>query len=241
MKEFLVEQVLSGSLLLALPIAVVAGLISFASPCVLPLVPGYLAYASGGAQTRARLFLGSLLFISGFTVLFMSYGALFGQLGSRISENRETFSKILGALTIVFGVIYLFPERFYRSWRTNSRARTGLLSAPFLGVMFGLGWTPCIGPTLAAVETLAFESASATRGAVLSFAYCIGLGLPFILFGLFLERAKLIRRWLLVRGDLISKIGGIALIIIGLLQIFGIWNFLMSELRSTITDFIPVI
>ena len=241
MKEFLVEQVLSGSLLLALPIAVVAGLISFASPCVLPLVPGYLAYASGGAQTRARLFLGSLLFVSGFTVLFMSYGALFGELGSRISENRETFSKILGALTIVFGVIYLFPERFYRGWRRNSRARTGLLSAPFLGLMFGLGWTPCIGPTLGAVQTLAASESSAVRGAILSFGYCLGLGAPFLFFALAIDSSKKVQSFLMRKSRILALAGGLVLVTVGVLQISGLWESAMINLRSAITSFVPVL
>ena len=234
----MVDLIFDANLLIALPVALLAGLISFASPCVLPLVPGYVGYSAGNSNKRT---LGSILFVLGFTVLFVIYGAAFGGIGAQVAVHEKLLTRILGIFTLFMGLIFMGKVPFFPSFKFKATAKAGLLSAPILGFLFGIGWTPCIGPTLAAVETLAFESASATRGAVLSFAYCIGLGLPFILFGLFLERATLVRRWLLVRGDLISKIGGIALIIIGLLQIFGIWNFLMSELRSTITDFIPVI
>ena len=180
MNEFLVDQVFDGGILLAALVALVAGLVSFASPCVIPLVPGYLAYVSGVAGSKRKVFLGALLFVLGFSILFISYGALFGELGSRVMSNSTFLSRVLGGLTILFGVIFLFPEKFYRSYKIPFVAKSGLLSAPLLGFMFGLGWTPCIGPTLAAVQTISIIEASALRGAKLSFAYCIGLGLPFI-------------------------------------------------------------
>ena len=185
--------------------------------------------------------LGSLLFILGFAILFTSYGALFGELGGRISANSVTITRVLGVFTIFFGLIFAFPQRFYRSFKFTSPTRTGLASAPILGFMFGLGWTPCIGPTLGAVQTISFIEASALRGAILSFMYCIGLGVPFLLFALFLEKSSRIRAVLLRNGNRISLVGGLVLVLIGILQLTGNWQSLMIDLRSTIADFIPVI
>ena len=241
MSDFLVDQIFDGSILIAALVAFLAGLISFASPCVLPLVPGYLAYVSGLAGTRKRTVIGALLFILGFSALFISYGALFGELGSRINSNSTLLTKILGALTIFFGIIFLFPEKFYRSFKYPFVARSGILGAPLLGFMFGLGWTPCIGPTLGAVQTLALIEASALRGALLSFAYCIGLGGPFILFALLIDRSSRLQKILLGRGRWISFVGGSLLIAIGAMQLFGIWEDLMAGVRATISGFIPVI
>ena len=241
MNEFLVNQVFDGSLIVASLVAIFAGLISFASPCVLPLLPGYLGYVSGAFATKRRMVLGSLLFVSGFAFLFVSYGVIFGSLGDAILRNSTLLTRLLGLLTIGFGFIFIFSEKFYRSFKFPFVASTGLMSAPILGFMFGLGWTPCIGPTLGAVQTLALNEASATRGAILSFAYCVGLGLPFILFAFALERSKKLRSALLQRSRTISMIGGTFLIVIGLLQISGLWEILMADLRGTISGFIPVI
>ena len=241
MNEFLVNQVFDGSLIVASLVAIFAGLISFASPCVLPLLPGYLGYVSGAFATKRRMVLGSFLFVSGFAFLFISYGVIFGALGDAILRNSTLLTRLLGLLTIGFGFIFIFSEKFYRSFKFPFVASTGLISAPILGFMFGLGWTPCIGPTLGAVQTLALIEASATRGAILSFAYCVGLGLPFILFALALERSKKLRSALLKRNKAISIIGGTFLIVIGLLQISGLWEILMADLRGTISGFIPVI
>lgn len=234
----MIDLIFDGNLLIALPIAFLAGLISFASPCVLPLVPGYLSYAAGNSNRRI---LGSVLFVLGFSTLFVIYGAAFGGIGAKVMANEVLLTRVLGIFTILMGLIFMGKVPLVPSFKLKARANAGLFSAPILGFLFGIGWTPCIGPTLAAVESLAFESASANRGAVLSLGYCIGLGAPFILFAIFLERATLIRKWLLVRGELISRIGGIALIIIGVCQVLGIWNYLMNELRSVISGFIPVI
>jgi len=241
MRDFLVDQVFDGGILLASLVALIAGLVSFASPCVIPLVPGYLAYVSGVAGSKRKVFLGALLFVLGFSVLFISYGALFGELGSRILNNSTLLARLLGALTIFFGLIFLFPDKFYRSFKAPFFARSGLISAPLLGFMFGLGWTPCIGPTLGAVQTLAIIEASALRGAFLSFGYCIGLGLPFLLFALFIDKSKALQQGIAKRGRTVSIIGGSFLILIGLMQILGMWESLMASLRGTISGFIPVI
>jgi cytochrome c-type biogenesis protein len=192
-------------------------------------------------KTRGRVLLGSILFVSGFTVLFVSYGLLFGQLGSLISQNSRLLSIILGLLTVILGLIFLFNERFYRSYKPNIKTKTGLIFAPFIGFAFGIGWTPCIGPTLGAVQVLAFESATAQRGAILSAAYCLGLGLPFILMGLFLDKAEPFRKLVARNGNLVTKVGGGLLIFIGLLQVSNLWDQIMNSLRDLISGFIPVI
>lgn len=241
MSDFLVDQVFDGGILIASLVALAAGLISFASPCVIPLVPGYLAYVGGVAGSRRKVFLGASLFVLGFSLLFISYGALFGELGARIIANSTNLARLLGLLTIFFGLIFLFSEKFYRSFKIPFVARSGLVSAPILGFMFGLGWTPCIGPTLAAVQTLALIEASAMRGAILSFFYCVGLGLPFLLFALLIDKSRALQQAIAKRGKLISIIGGAFLILIGLLQLLGIWESLLADLRGTIADFVPVI
>jgi len=243
MIEFLIDQVFDANLLVAMFVAAMAGLVSFFSPCVIPLVPGYLSYASGmsDVKSRSRVFLGSILFVSGFTFLFVSYGVLFGGLGSKIAENSRPISITLGLLTISLGTIFLFNERFYRSFKPSWKMRSGLVFAPFLGFAFGIGWTPCIGPTLGAVQVLAIQSATAQRGAILSAAYCVGLGLPFILMGLFLDKAEPLRRFIASKGNTITKIGGFLLILIGILQVSNLWDQLMNTLRDLISGFIPII
>jgi cytochrome c-type biogenesis protein len=241
MIDFFVEQLLGGFLLVAFPVAVLAGLISFISPCVLPLVPGYLSFAAGYSKSKGRVFLGSILFVLGFSVLFISYGALFGGIGSRIATNDETITRILGVITILLGLIFMGRFPMMRTFSPKVATNGGLIGAPLLGFLFGVGWTPCIGPALATVQTLAFQESSAARGAILSFGYCIGLGAPFIASGLFLDKSARLRKFLTKRGDLISKIGGVFLVLIGIAQVLGLWSDLMISMRSLITDFAPVI
>ena len=241
MTSFFVDQLAGGFLLVAFPVALIAGLISFISPCVLPLVPGYLSFAAGFSKAKGRVLLGSLLFVLGFSVLFISYGALFGGIGSRISTNEEVITRILGVITIFLGFIFMGRFPMMRTFSPKIATNGGLIGAPLLGILFGIGWTPCIGPALATVQTLAFQESSAVRGAILSFGYCIGLGAPFIASGLFLDKSERLRRYLTKRGDLISKIGGALLILIGIAQLLGIWTDLMISLRSMITEFAPVI
>lgn len=241
MRDFVVNHLLDGFLLTAFPIAVLAGVISFVSPCVLPLVPGYLSFAAGFSQARGRVFLGSLLFVAGFSALFISYGALFGELGSRIATNEESITRVLGVLTILMGVIFLGAFPLMPTIKPRISTTGGLIGAPLLGFLFGVGWTPCIGPALASVQALAFQESSAVRGAILSLGYCIGLGAPFIATGLFLDKSEKIRKVALKSGNSISKVGGVLLILIGILQLTGLWTDLMIEMRSWISDFVPVI
>ena len=240
MKEFVVEQIFSGVLVIALPIAFAAGLISFLSPCVLPLVPGYLSFAAGFSVNRGKVLLGSILFVLGFSAVFISYGAIFGGLGNQLASSEDVISRFLGVVTIFLGFVFLGRFPFAPTFRPAIKTTGGLIGAPILGFLFGVGWTPCIGPALGAVEALAFQESSAVRGAILSLSYCFGLGLPFILSGVFLDRSQRLRAYLVKRGDLISKIGGVFLTVIGILEVTGYWGELMNSIRAVVSDFVPV-
>jgi len=241
MKGFFVSEILNGMLVSAFPISIIAGLISFFSPCVLPLVPGYLSFAAGISHSRGRVFAGSVLFVSGFTALFVSYGALFGGLGSKILVHEGVITRALGVFMVILGLIFMGKFPMLPILKPRISVASGLVGAPILGFLFGVGWTPCIGPVLAVIITLAFEQGSALRGATLSLGYCIGLGTPFILTGLFLDRSAKIRRFISRRGNIITNVGGGLLILIGLMQVLGIWSHYMNSLRSVISNFIPVV
>jgi cytochrome c-type biogenesis protein len=243
-----VDAVTSGSLLVALPVALLAGLVSFVSPCVLPLVPGYLSYVTGmsGAdlaeQRRGRLFAGSLLFIAGFTVVFVGAGMAFGELGRWLLEYADPITRVLGVLTIVFGLAFMgLVPGLQRTVKSSRLPAAGLAGAPLLGVLFGLGWTPCIGPTLAAVQSLAFTEASAGRGAVLSLAYSLGLGLPFVATAVAYRRALgafgVVKR----NYQVVMRVGGGMLVAIGVLLVTGLWGEVMISLKGWISGFETVI
>ena len=254
-----------GSLLLAAAIAALVGLISFASPCVLPLVPGYLAYVAGlsGAQTisapepvdaggatasategagstvtapprqQLRVISGALLFVLGFTAVFVSFGALFGGLGRLLLEWAPLLTRLMGVVTILMGVAFLGGLSWLqRERRITRRPPAGLVGAPVLGVGFGLGWTPCLGPTLSAVNTLAYAEASAGRGAILGLAYCLGLGVPFVLVALGARRALTLSAWARRNAQTVMRVGGVLLIALGILLVTGGWDHIMMWLRS---------
>lgn len=242
------NTVLYGSLLLAAPIAFVAGLISFLSPCVLPLVPGYLSFATGlsaqdllGGQNRRRVLLGTSLFVLGFGVIFVSYGAFFGGVGSLLARHEDVITRALGVVTIVMGLVFAGWLPLVREWRPHLSSDLGIVGAPLLGALFGLGWTPCIGPTLAAVQTLAFTEASAGRGAFLGFIYVLGLGVPFIVLGLIIERAFTVLAFLRRRQRLLMNIGGAMLVLVGILLVTGYWSDLVLQLRSLVSGFTPAL
>ncbi|BDZ65015.1 cytochrome c biogenesis CcdA family protein [Agromyces mangrovi Wang et al. 2018] len=242
------EVVLNGQLLVAIPIAVAAGLVSFLSPCVLPLVPGYLGYVGGFADAsadasteranRRRLVLGVLLFIAGFTLVFLLFNAVAGAFGVWLKVWSDVIIRVAGVLLIAMGLVFIGQFTFLqRTLRPSWRPATGLAGAPLLGIVFGLGWTPCIGPTLAVVLTLSADSASVGRGALLGLAYCIGLGIPFLLvalgFGWVTGSLAFLRRHIRV----VNIIGGALLIVIGLLMVTGIWNAWMYDLQAVITSY----
>ncbi|QXE35304.1 cytochrome c biogenesis protein CcdA [Streptomyces sp. GMY02] len=234
------ETVYSGALLLALPIALLGGLVSFFSPCVLPLVPGYLSYVTGVSGTdlaearRGRMVVGATLFVIGFTAVFVSGGALFGYFGATLQGHREILSKVLGALMILMGVFFLglMPWLTQREFRFHRSPVTGLAGAPLLGALFGIGWTPCLGPTISSVQALAFNEASAGRGAVLTVAYCLGLGVPFVLAAVAFRRALGAFGWIKRHYAWVMRIGGAMMIATGLLLLTGAWDSIVQEMQG---------
>ncbi|WP_320783162.1 cytochrome c biogenesis CcdA family protein [Streptomyces sp. CRN 30] len=234
------ETVRSGALLLALPIALLGGLVSFFSPCVLPLVPGYLSYVTGVTGTdladarRGRMAIGASLFVLGFTVVFVSGGALFGYFGQTLQEERDVLTKVLGVLMVVLGVFFmgLMPWLTQREFRFHKRPATGLIGAPLLGALFGIGWTPCIGPTLASVLALSSSQASAGRGAILTVAYCVGLGVPFVLAAIAFRKALGAFGWVKRHYVWVMRIGGTMMIATGLLLLTGAWDSIVQQMQT---------
>jgi cytochrome c-type biogenesis protein len=236
----LTTTVENGPLLVAAGVAALVGLIGFLSPCVLPLVPGYLSYVAGlsGEQAKPsqrRMALGALLFVLGFTVIFVAQGLLFGQLGASINAHRKGLEQIMGAVTIVLGVVFLGGIGFLqREFKLHKLPPAGFVGAPLLGAAFGLAWTPCLTPTFTAVYDLSLTQGTAARGALLMAFYCLGLGIPFVLVALgfgWASRAfgfvRRHRRW-------VSAIGGGLLILFGVLLVTGAWDHLMSQLRISV-------
>lgn len=260
------QAVTSGPLLLALPIAAAAGLVSFLSPCCLPLMPGYLSYVTGLAGSelaeqpataaagdtlvatraprarRLRVLVGSVLFVLGFSAVFVSAGYLFGGLGSLLIDHRVAIERVLGVVTILMGLAFLdLVPGLNREARVRRLPATGLAGAPMLGVVFGLGWTPCLGPTLAAVQGLAFSQASAGRGAVLTGAYSLGLGIPFILTGVAFDRALRVFAVVKRHYRVVKAIGGGMLVVVGVLLVTGLWNLVTIWLRVLIGGYTTAI
>jgi cytochrome c-type biogenesis protein len=282
----------TGPLILAAPIAAAAGALTFLSPCVLPLVPGYLSYVTGmsgtdaeraeaataervtvapdgtavaaggagagpgaasgtpaatghpatpargvtaGRPTRGRTLLGTTLFVLGFSLVFATEGLAFGGLGLVLVRHQAGVTQILGGVTIILGLMFAGVfDRFPiagRIARPSIRPRAGLIGAPLLGILFAVSWTPCIGPTLSAVLSLAFTSGTATRGAALAFIYGLGLGIPFIIVALAFQRGMTAFQFARRHAQLIARIGGGLLVLVGVLEVSGAWTSALLWLK----------
>ena len=243
------SSAVGGSMTLALPVALLAGLVSFFSPCVVPLLPGYLSYATGlGAADvieggrRGRMLAGTVLFVLGLAIVFVTTGVVAGAAGQALYAYSGVITRVIGVLIIVLGLIFagvlpLGSREFRISWVPKA----GVAAAPLLGIAFGLGWSPCIGPALGVVINLGFNEATALRGGVLGFVYALGLGIPFVVAGLaFAKMARAVG--FLRRHQLaVQRIGGLMMVAVGLLLVTGWWDRLMSGLLVWIAGFRPVI
>jgi cytochrome c-type biogenesis protein len=269
------EAVAGGQLAVALPVALLAGLISFLSPCVLPLVPGYLGYVSGlagggrraaavetgstsgtGGATgatgagalatasldRRRMVVGVLLFIAGFSLVFVGGSIAFSAAGFWLIQWRDLIVRLMGLVVIALGLVFVGQFTFLqRTIKPGFVPATGLAGAPLLGIVFGIGWTPCIGPTLTAIYALSFTSGSAAQSVLLGLAYCVGLGVPFLLvalgFGWAAKSLSFVKRHMRA----VNIVGGSILIAIGLLMVTGLWSTLMSHLGAVIASYGTVV
>ncbi|GAA0983120.1 Protein DipZ [Nocardioides aquaticus] len=249
MADWFTQQAAAGSLALALPVALVAGLVSFFSPCVIPLLPGYLSYATGlsgadladgkAADHRGRMLLGSLLFVLGFAAVFVSIGAASGALGQWLREYQREITVVSGVVIIVLGLAFagLVPA-LQREWRVHKVPAVGLAAAPLIGIIFGLGWTPCIGPTLGVILTLSVNEATAARGALLSGVYAVGLGIPFVIAGLAYRRALGAVSFVRRHQAWVTRIGGLMLVLVGLALVTGAWDQLVTWVQiQLVSDF----
>ncbi|GAA3765622.1 cytochrome c biogenesis protein CcdA [Microbacterium kribbense] len=262
----MIGAVADGALWLAVPIAVLAGLVSFLSPCVLPLVPGYLGFiggavaprrpapAAGGAAAptavmtetiapaRGRLVGGVLLFIGGFTVVFMAMNILGGSVGLFFLTYKDVITRVMGVVIILLGLVFIGVFGVaQRTFKPQVRGNLGLVGAPLLGLAMGVGWAPCIGPTLSVILGMSLDSASASRGAVLGLAYSLGLGIPFLLialgFGWATQSVAFLRRHI----RFVNLVGGALLIVLGVLMVTGVWGALMAQLQGVIAGVTPAL
>ncbi|WP_181062598.1 cytochrome c biogenesis protein CcdA [Pseudoclavibacter sp. RFBG4] len=282
------ETIVSGQLLLAIPLAVLAGLVSFASPCVLPVVPGYLGLVGAVAQDapakvparqsvgaasgpaaaaessspasrpadqpeakrgllarltagRGRVAFGATLFVLGFSVIYVLFGVASGFLGKWFLRYGDIVTPILGVIVVLMGVVFIGQVSFLQRSARMRFAPAGLLGAPLLGVIFGVGWLPCVGPTLATIQALSYTLADPGRGALLAFFYCIGLGLPFVLVALGIGRVTTGINWVRKHIRTINLVGGGILILIGFLMVIGVWQHFMSAFAATIGGYVPAL
>ena len=240
------ELVFGGNLALAVPIALLAGLVSFASPCILPLVPGYLGYVggfdSGEKGGRARLLLGVALFVLGFSIVFVATAVLFGVAGLLLKQWLDLILRVAGVLLILMGIVFIGQVSFFqRTIKPQWQVATGLAGAPLLGIVFALGWAPCVGPTLSAVFTLATDAEDPVRAGILGLAYSLGLGIPFLLVALGFGWVSGSVAWLKRNIRVINIIGGALLIVLGVLMVSGVWRAFIASLQGVIGGFVPAL
>jgi cytochrome c-type biogenesis protein len=238
----------SGPIVIAIGVAALAGLVSFLSPCVLPLVPGYLSYMTGRAgadlsdalnrptaRARGRIALGTLLFIAGFSTVFVLINVLAAQVGRALLGNARVVELVAGILIIGLGLAFLgFIPGLQREFRFHRLPAAGLASAPLLGGVFALSWVPCLSPTLGAVLTLSGISGSVPRAITLALAYCLGLGLPFLVFGLGFRKLLGVTRAVRRNSPWVTRVGGALLILVGLALATGVWDTFLIWLQSTV-------
>ncbi|GAA1722352.1 cytochrome c-type biogenesis protein [Propioniferax innocua] len=235
-----------GSMLLAIPVAMLAGLVSFLSPCVVPLLPGYVSYMTGmsaadvvaGRGARGRMLLGSLGFVLGFAVFFVASGVLAGTVGAALHAHARLLAVVLGVLTIVLGLMFAGVLKFGQvDLRLQTRPIVGVAASPLLGLLFGIGWTPCIGPTLAVVLGLSLNEGSAMRGGILMAAYALGLGIPFIVAALAFTRVRPLVGFVQRHQQVLLRLGGGMLIVVGVLLVTGWWAYLMGFVQQWAAEF----
>jgi cytochrome c-type biogenesis protein len=238
-----------GSLLFAVPVALVAGAVSFFSPCVIPLLPGYLSYvtglsgadivAGGSSGVRGRMVAGVGLFVLGFSLVYVALGGAFGEIGARMIEHQDVLTKVLGGVTIVLGLVFAgVVPWLQRDVRFHAVPAVGVGAAPVIGALFAIGWTPCIGPTLGAVLSLSGSyGANPTRGALLAFVYCLGLGIPFLVAAVSFRRMMTAVSWVRRRQVWVMRLGGAMLVTVGVLLLTGAWDSMVQSMQSWVTGF----
>jgi cytochrome c-type biogenesis protein len=264
--EVFQRTVMDGSMLAALPVAAIAGAISFASPCVLPLLPGYVGYLGGMAGVEAgrpaqraagtrtasgrarrgqgggRLLAGVLLFVAGFSAVFVLLSLVFSFAGIALQQWMDVILRVAGVLVILMGLAFMgFVPFLQNERRPHVAPRAGLWGAPLLGVVFGLGWAPCIGPTLAAVLTLSLDGADPARGVSLAVAYCLGLGVPFVLIAMAFSRSTRVLDLLRRHRRTIQLLGGGLLVLLGLALVTGLWATFSAYLQGLVANFQTVV
>lgn len=246
--EWLRQTALSGSMLVAAPLAVLAGLVSFFSPCVIPLLPGYVSYATGisgadladgkAAKLRGRMVAGTSLFVLGFSIVFVAIGMATSAFGAWLLDYQSVLTKVGGAIIIVMGLAFMGAFPFLqRDFRLHKVPAVGLGAAPILGMIFAIGWAPCVGPTLGAITTLGMTEANVARGGFLSALYALGLGIPFLIAGLAYERVLGAVAFIRRHQRWVTRIGGLMLVLVGLLLVSGVWEEMVRDLQVRFADY----